>query len=322
MNKIKITLAAFAIIAATALSAQSLTDVNTKFTEAAAAMTAKDFAKAIALFDQVINEGGTVEGAEELVSGAQKYLPQAIFRYGGSEFQKGNLDEALAQFSKAATVAEQYGEVGVLNSARTWIGRTVLKQGADAFNNKDYATAAAIFEKGYQGNPNDTDVALNLAMSYSEMGDSIKGNAVYKNIIALDGENSRFKEAVERAKKEFTNYNLIWASASVQEKDYEGALHAVDNILAVLPVSPEATMLRLQTYNTMKNYAKMIELGDATVAAQTTDEMKSAANFLVGVAYQNTENYAKATEYYKKVTIGNDVEMAKTQIAELAKIKK
>jgi tetratricopeptide (TPR) repeat protein len=322
MNKIKIILVAFAIIAVGNISAQSLTDINTKFSEAAAAMSAKDFTKAATLFQQVIDEGTTVEGAEEMVLGAQKYLPQAFFVQGGTAFQQGKLDEALAKFTQAAAFAEEYGQVGVLNNARTWIGRTVLKEGADAFNNKDYATAAAIFEKGYAGNPNDTGVALNLAMSYSEMGEYVKGNEVYKGIIALEGQNSRFDEAVARAKSEFTTYNLLRASNSVQDKAYEDALAATEDIIAVLPDSPEATMLRLQTYNTLKNYAKVIELGDATADAQLSDEMKSSANFLIGAAYQNTENYAKATEYYQKVTAGDNVAAAKAQIAELAKIKK
>ncbi|MDR0907405.1 MAG: tetratricopeptide repeat protein [Rikenellaceae bacterium] len=322
MNKIKFTLAVFAIFAVTAISAQSLTDINTKFSEAAAAMGAKDFAKAATLFEQVIDEGLDVEGAEEMVLGAKKYLPQAIFVQGGAAFQKGSLDDALAKFSQAASLAELYGEVGVLNNARTWIGRTVLKQGADAFNNKDYATAATIFQKGYEGNPNDTAVALNLAMSYSEMGDYAKGNEVYQSIIALEGENSRFDEAVARAKSEFVTYNLVRASKSAQDKAYDEAITATEDILAVLPANPEAMMLRLQTYNSTKNYPKVIELGDATAAAQTDAALKSVANFLVGAAYQNSENYGKATEYYQKVTAGDNVAAAKAQIAELAKITK
>jgi tetratricopeptide (TPR) repeat protein len=321
MNKIKFMLAAVAIMAVGVLSAQSLTDINTKFSEAAAAMGAKDFGKAATLFEQVIDEGLDVEGAEELVAGAKKYLPNAIFRLGGSAVQQGKFDEAVAKFTQAANLAELYGEVGVLNNARAWIGKTVLQQGADAFNNKDYATAAAIFQKGYDGNPNDTAVALNLAMSYSEMGDYAKGNEVYKNIVALEGQNSSFDEPVARAKQEFVTYNLIRASKSAQDKAYDEAIAATEEILAVLPANPEAEMLRLQTYNNTKNYAKVIEFGDATAAAQTTDELKSAANFLIGAAYQNTENYAKATEYYQKVTAGDNVAAAKAQIAELAKIK-
>lgn len=318
MNRLKIFLSVFALMTAGVLSAQDLTSIQTKFSDAAAAMQSRDFSKAGTLFEQVIDEGMDIEGAEELVAGAKKYLPSAIFRIGGAAFQGGNLDDALASFSKAAELAELYGDVKVLNDSRLWIGRTVTRQGADAFNNKDYATAAAIFQKGYEASPNDTGVALNLALSYSELGEYAKGNDVYKSIIALEGQNSRFDEAVAEAKQKFTDYNLFRASESAQAKNYQEALAAAEDVLAVLPNSPEAAMLRLQTYNNMKDYNKVIELGDAAVSAQTDPVQVSAANFLVGVAYQNKENKAKAIEYYNKVD-GAQAAAAKAQIAELSK---
>ncbi len=322
MNRIKIILAAFALVAAGTVSAQTLTDVNAKFTEAATAMQAKDFNKAIPLFEQVIDEGLDIEGAESLVAGAKKYLPQAVFVSGGMAFQQDKLDVALANFTKAADLAELYGEVGILTNARSWIGKTVMKQGADAFNNKDYAAAAAIFQKGYDANPNDMDVALNLAMSYSELKEYDKGNEVYNGIIALEGQDPRFDEAVATAKEQFTNYNMFRASECAQNKDYAGALTAADDVLSVIPNSPEASMLRLQTFNSQKDYNRVIEFGDATAALQTDPEQQSSANFLVGAAFQNKENYAKAIEYYKKVTAGANAETAKAQITELAKLNK
>ena len=318
MSKIKIILAAFALVTAGTVSAQDLTEVTAKFTEAATAMQAKNYNTAIPLFEQVIDEGMDVEGAESLVAGAKKYLPQALFVSGGMAFQQDRLDDALANFAKAADLAELYGEVGVLNNARSWIGKTVMKQGADAFNSKDYTTAAAIFQKGYEASPNDTDVALNLALSYSELGEYDKGNEVYKSIIALEGQNSRFDEAVATAKEQFTNYNMYRASESAKNKNYAGALAAADDVLAVLPGNPQAMLLRLQTYNSMKDYNKVIEAGDATIALQTDPGAVSEANFLVGVAYQNKENKAKAIEYYKKVD-GDQSAAAKAQITELQK---
>jgi tetratricopeptide (TPR) repeat protein len=322
MKKTKFVLAAAALLIAGTVSAQSLTDVNTKFGEAAAAMGAKDFNKAIPLFEQVIAEGMDIEGAESLVAGAKQNLPVAIFQTGGAAFQGGNLDQALAAFSRAADLAELYGNVQVLNNARTWIGRTVLKQGADAFNNKDYATAAAIFQKGYEGNPNDTDVAMNLAMSYIGMGDFAKGNEVYRAVMALGDQDSRFAEVAVKAKQRFSEDNIVRATEAAQASDYAGAVSITDEIIATLPDDALAHMTRLQAYNILKDYAKMIESGDAAIAAQTADEGRSLANFLVGAAYQNIENAAKAIEYYRQVTVGGNVAAAKAQITELQKVLK
>ncbi|MDR2912145.1 MAG: tetratricopeptide repeat protein [Alistipes sp.] len=322
MNRLKIALAAIAIVAAGTVAAQDLTSVNAKYAEAAAAIQAKNFAAAVPLFEQVISEGADIEGAEAMVTGAKQNLPVATYQMGGSAFQGGRLDEALASFTKAAEVAELYGNAAVLNNARTWIGRTVLRQGADAFNAKDYAAAAAIFQKGYEGNPNDTAVAMNLAMSYIGMGDYEKGNEIYRAVIALGGTDSRFAEAAAKASEQFTSDNLVRASEAAKAQDFDGAIAATDEIIASVPAAALAHLTRLQAYNSQKNYAKVIETGEAAAAAQTTDEDRSAVNFLVGAAYQNTEAYPAAIEAYRKVTAGPNAAAARAQITELQKVVK
>ncbi len=322
MKKLKIVLAAAALVVAGSLSAQTVADLSAKLTEAADAAKAKNFAAAIPIFEEIIDKGLDIEGAETFVAQAKQLLPTAVFQVGGSAFQGGRLDDALASFTKAAELAELYGNVQVLNNARTWIGRTVLKQGADAFNAKDYANAAAIFQKGYDGNPNDTTVALNLAMSYSGLKDFAKSGEIYKNIIALGEQDERFAEAATTARENFSLDVLEWALESAKAGDYQTAVDATENLLAVIPADPAANLTRLQAYNSMKNYAKVIELGDAAAEAQTDEENRSTVNFLVAAAYQNRENYAKAIEYYGKVNAGGNVAAAKAQITELQKVVK
>jgi tetratricopeptide (TPR) repeat protein len=263
-----------------------------------------------------------VDGAESLVEGAKQALPIAIFQSGGGAFQGGRLDEALAHFSKAAEMAELYGNIQILNNARTWIGRTVLRQGADAFNAKDYATAASIFQKGYEGNPNDMDVAKNLAMSYIGMGDYAKGNDIYRAMIALAETDSRFAAAAAEATTKFTEDNLFRASEAAKNENFGEAIAATDEIIATIPAEPIAHMIRLQAYNSQKNYARIAELGEAAATAQTTAEAISDAWYLVGAAYQNMQNLPRAIEAYGKVTTGGNVASAKAQIAELQKVGK
>lgn len=322
MNKFKIVLTAMALVGAASLSAQDLSDLTAKYSEAAEALKVRNFTAAVPLFEQVIDAGEDIEGAESIVAGAKQALPQAVFLTGGAAFQGGKLDDALASFTKAATLAELYGNAGVLNNSRMWIGRTVLKQGADAYNAKDYAAAAAIFQKGYDGNPKDTAVAMNLARSYIGLGDYAKGNEVYRAVIALGQGDSRFAEAAAAATASFTEDNIFRAAEAAKNNDFAGAITAADDVIATIPADPVAHMTRLQAYNSTKNYAKVVELGDDAVAAQTTDEGRSGANFLVGAAYQNQSNWAKALEYYRRVTAGPNVAAAKAQVTELQKVVK
>ncbi len=256
MKMLKIALVATALVVACNVSAQDLTAVNAKFSEAAEALKAKNFIAAIPLFEAVIDEGLETDGAEELVVEAKKHLPTAVFQVGGQQFRGGKLDEALASFSRAAELAELYGNVSVMNNARTWIGRTVLRQGADAFNAKDYATAAAIFAKGYAGNPNDTAVAMNLAMSYIGMGDYTKGNEVYRAVMALGEQDSRFAEAAAQAAAKFSEDNLIRANEAAQAQDLVSALAALDEILSAIPADEKATAMKTQIVEFQKAAAQ------------------------------------------------------------------
>jgi tetratricopeptide (TPR) repeat protein len=322
MNKFKIALVAAVLAAAGTVSAQDLTSVNAKYAEAAEAMKTKNFANAATLFEQVINEGMDIDGAEAMVTGAKQYLPTAIFQSGLPMAQGGKLDEALATFTRAAELSELYGNVATLNNSRTMIGRVVMMQGAEAFNSKDYATAAAIFQKGYDANPNDTALGLNLALSYSGLKDFAKSGEIYKNIIALGEKDSRFAENAAKARENWSLDALEKASESAKAGDYQAAIDAADELLAVMPGDAALQLTRLQAYNSMKNYSRVIELGETAAAAQTGDEARSDVWYLVGAAYQNQQNLPQAIAAYGKVTTGGNVAAAKAQVAELQKVGK
>jgi tetratricopeptide (TPR) repeat protein len=322
MKKLKIALAAVALFAAGTLSAQDLASLTAKLTEAAEAVKAKNYAAAVPLFEAVIADGMDIDGAEPVVAGAKQALPQAIYRMGGAAVQAGKHDEALAAFTKAAELSELYGNVAVLNNARNWISRTVMMQGASAFNAKDYAAAAEIFQKGYDANPNDTALGMNLAMSYSGLKEFSKSAPIYIHIIELAAGDNRFAADAAKARENYSLDVLEKASESAKAGDFDAAIAATDELLAVMPEDAPAQLTRLQAYNSLKNYAKVTELGEAAATAQTTPEAVSDVWYLVGAAYQNMQNLPQAIAAYGKVTAGDNVAAAKTQITELQKVTK
>ena len=321
MKRMKCLLAALAAMMVTlGVSAQTVDEVNAKFNEAAALVNGKKYADAIPVLNQVVEMGLKVPEAMETVTNAQKLIPVCYYMKGGMQMQSGKFDEALADFQTAAEKGELYGDPATAQKAKNWISKLYTKMAADAFNNKDYAKAAEIFAKGYAANPKDTDLALNLAKSYCEMGDTTNGYKTYREIIALEAVNpGKYKEAVDAAKADLATYMLIEASKAAEAKDYDKVYAVIGALLAVDPTSATGTMMLIQTATNQQDWAKVIANGEAAANAQTTPEMKSDAYFLLGAAYQNTENKAKAIEYYKLVTAGNNVETAKTQITNLSK---
>ncbi len=316
MNKIKLfATLAVALFASATLSAQDVASVTAKYNEAVQKVQAKDYNAAITILDETINMGLETEGAEETVDLAQKLLPACYFQSGLGLVKAGKLDESLERFNKAAQMGELYGDTKNMRNANTMIARVYTMKGADAFNNKDYATAASIFANGYAANPNDTKLALNLAMSYCEMGDLTKGGEVYKQIMGLT--HSKYDADKAKAKESFTNYLLIAASNNAAESKFDEALVYTSEIIAMDSLSAVGNKLMVQLYNSKQDYAKVGELGGVAAALQATPEEQSDLYYMQGAALSNTDKLTEAIEAYKKVTAGNNVANAAEQIKAL-----
>ena len=319
MNRIKFFMAAVAaLFIAVGAGAQDVNAVIDKYNQAAEVLQAKDYEKALSLLNEVVAEGLEAgPDAAEVVSNAQKLMPACYFRIGLVKAKDLKWDEAIDSFTKASEMGELYGDITSMRNANTMIARAYTAMGADAFNDKDYAKAAEIFAKGYEANPNDTALALNLAMSYCEMGDTEQGFKIYNRIMSLPAD--KYKDAIDEAKTKIGYYQSIEVSKAIEAQDYDKAFEMMDAILAENAANPVISMMYIQTATNQKQWDKVIAKGEAAAAAQSSDELRSDAYFLLGAAYQNKENKAKAIENYRKVTAGGNVATAKAQIAALSK---
>ncbi len=320
MKKIKFLLAAAALFAATGLSAQTVSEVNTKYNEAAALIQAKDFGAAIPVLEQTIEMGlNAGADASATVQQAQKLLPTCYFQYGLSLCMQNRFDEALTVLDSAVQYAELFQDVKVLGNSRKLISQTYTVMGADAFNNQQWDKAIEIFSKGYEANPTDTDLALYLAESYAASGDYENGMKIYRDIVELESRHSRYKEPADAAREKIVYYQTIRASEAVEAGNIEEAYTVLGDILSVDPDNAAASLMRIQVATNNKDWARVIEWGDAAAEAQTNTADRSDIYYMLGAAYQNSENKDAAVATYRKVTEGDNVANAKAQIEILTK---
>lgn len=302
------------------VNAQSYDDVVDKYNAAAELVGAKKYAEAIPALEAVVKDGQEVGGdAAEIVVNAQKLIPACYLRLGGAAAQQQNWDQAIENLSKAAELGELYGDINTARNANNMVSKVYSAAAADAFNNKDYAKAVEIFAKGYEANPTDTDLALNLAMSYGELGDLENAAKIYGEVIELEDRHSKYKEPAATAREKLGYYMSLEVQKAIEAKDMDKAYGLMENILASNPDNALVGMMMIQTANNNKNWDKLITYGEKAAEAQDTPELKSNAYFLLGVAYQNKNNNAKAVENYRKVTAGPNVGAAKEQITALNK---
>ena len=204
----KLLVSVIALFGAVSLSAQ---DVTAIYNEAAAAFGAKNFTEAATKFEQVIDQGMDNESAASMVATAKSTLPKCYFMLGGGALKTKNYDEALKNFEKSAELAELYGDMNQMAKSNGWVAKIDQIQGGDAINNKDYATASEIYAKGYAADPDNTGMALNLAMSYCEMamssGDMTqyeKGMEIYEAVAAKT--HPKYAEDAAKAKEDMALY--------------------------------------------------------------------------------------------------------------------
>ena len=312
----------FALLAVGFASAQS--EVIAKFNEGAKAVQAKNYASAITLFETVIDKGMDSEDNTVLncVATAKKYLPTCYQGVGLTAASQKNYDKAIEYLTKAAETAELYGNTTAKTKANTILAKVYQVQGGEAFNTKDYATAAAVFEKGYAANPRNAEMALNLATSYCELGKYDEGMAIYDKICKMPAD--KYADAIAKATANKALYTNNKVASMQQAGDFDGVIAMAEKLAATAPAL--AAKIRIEAYNGKKDYAKVIALGESTAAAQTTDEDKSAIYFLVGAAHNAKYNASgnkdvasreKAIAALKKVTAGASLEAAKAALAGL-----
>lgn len=312
--------AAAALLLAGSAAAQTNNEVIAKYNEAAGLIQKKQYAEAITALNQTIEMGLAAGGdAVTTVQQAQKLLPACYFRKGLGFAQQGKFEDAIVEFGTAIETGQLYGDASSVRNAQDFLAKSYIALGADAFNSKDYPKAAEIFAKGYAINPNNTDLAMNLAMSYCEMGDYAQGVPIYENVIALGDKHSRFQAAADEAREKLSYYLILAASNAAAEGKADEAYAYIDQLLTIEPQDAEANMLRLQLATNNQAWDKIIEWGEAAAEAQTDPALKSDAYFLLGAAYQNKENKAKAIETYRKVTSGSHAATAREQIELLSK---
>ena len=320
MKKLFVTM--FALLSVAAVSAQS--EVIAKFNDGAKAVQAKNYASAITLFEQVIDKGMDSEDNTVLncVATAKKYLPVCYQGVGLSAASQKNYTKAIEYLTKAADTAELYGNTQAKQKANMILAKVYQVQGGEAFNAKDYATAASVFEKGYAANPRNTEMALNLATSYCELGKYDEGMAIYDKICKMPAD--KYAAAIAKAEANKKQYTLIQIALMQAEKKWDEVIVMTDKLQAMDPAAAEE--IRLKAYSGKKDYTKVIELGETAAAAQTSGVAKSDIYFLLGAAYNDKYNASgnkdiasrdKAIAALKKVTEGTSVEAAKAALAGL-----
>ena len=302
-----------ALMGATTLFAQ--TDVVATFQQGVANAKAQNYNEAIAQFQEIIDASWDIEepdaNQQKAIVGSKKFIVSCYNKMGIAAVNAKNYEEAVANFSEAANLAELYEDVAAMNKNRALVGQVYQVQGADAFNSEDYATAIEVFSKGYAADPRNTEMALNLAESYFKSDMYQEGMKICTKIAGMNAD--KFAEAIAAAQEKMHMYTNNEVAKLQMANDYDGIIVMAEQ----LDDKAMAAKITLQAYYGKKDFNKMIELSESALAAQATDEGRSDIYYLLGVAYNEKEQFDEAVAAMKNVTAGANVANAQAVIAAL-----
>ena len=302
-----------ALLGATSLYAQ--TDVVATFQQGLGNAKSGNFTEAISQFEAVIDASYDIDepdaNQQKAIAGSKKFMVTCYNKMGVAAVNAKSYDEAIEHFTNAANYAELYEDVAAMNKNKSLIGQVYQVQGADAFNSEDYATAIAVFSKGFEADPRNTDMALNLAESYFRSDMYQDGMRICTSIAGLNAD--KYAEAIAEAQAKMDMYTNNEVAKLQMANDYDGIIAMAEQ----LDDAAMAQKITMQAYYGKKNYAKMVELSEAAIAAQTTDEGRSDVYYLLGVAYNEMEQFDNAIAAMKNVTAGANVANAQAVITAL-----
>jgi tetratricopeptide (TPR) repeat protein len=311
----KLIMTVVALMGATSLFAQ--TDMLATFQQGTANAKAGNYDEAIAQFQSVVEASFDLDeldaNQQKALAGSKKFIVTCYNRMGNAAVAAKEYEKAIECYTNAANTAELYEDVANMSKNKSMIGQVYQVQGAEAFNSEDYATAIAIFSKGYEADPRNTAMALNLAESYFRSNIYQEGMKVCSAIAALNPD--KYAEAIAEAQSKMVMYTNNEVAKLQMANDYDGIIA----MAAEMEDTAMAQKVTMQAYYGKKDFAKMVELSEAAIAAQTTDEGRSDVYYLLGVAYNEMEQFDNAVAAMKNVTAGTNVANAQAVIAALQK---
>lgn len=294
--------------------------VNEKFNEAAQMANERNYQGAIKSLESTIDMAlDAGEGAVETLQQAQMLLPKMYFQLGMSQVREKNFEAAVKTLLTTEELADLNGDMMTMRQASRLISNAYMAMGVNSFNDKDYAKALEVFNLGYKQDPQNFTLALYTAKSYAELDSVMVAADIYRTIIEAGQANPKFKKEADQASSDLKTYMLVASSKAAQESNLDAVIAYTDQVLMVMPMDPESNLMAVQLANNLKKYDVVIERGAQAAEAQLDEERKSEVYLMLGVAYQNKGNKAKALEYLSKVTAGDKVAEAKSIITEINK---
>ena len=297
MMKKMILVLATALLSAGIMSAQDLAQATEMYNNGANALTTGDKKSALEYFQKAYEMGKAIgDEAEELVKNCKQAIPTVMLSMAKELSNNKEYDNALERLQAAITVAKDFAVSEVEEEATSLLPQIELMKDMDAandaFNAKDLAGAAALYNKVLEADPSNGPASIRLVQCLANAGKIDEAKAALATAEA-NGQG-------ENAKKVIGGALLKVAASDLKEKKFAEALANAVQVNDYME-NAQAYLVAGQASQQLKTNADAIKYFEQYLAAAPTAKNANAITFTVGALYQGAGNKAKALENYKKV---------------------
>ena len=297
MMKKMILVLATALLSAGIMSAQDLAQATELYNNGANALTTGDKKSALEYFQKAYEMGKAIgDEAEELVKNCKQAIPTVMLSMAKELSNNKEYDNALERLQAAITVAKDFAVSEVEEEATSLLPQIELMKDMDAandaFNAKDLAGAAALYNKVLEADPSNGPASIRLVQCLANAGKIDEAKAALATAEA-NGQG-------ENAKKVIGGALLKVAASDLKEKKFAEALANAVQVNDYTE-NAQAFLVAGQASQQLKKNADAIKYFEQYLEAAPNAKNANAITFTLGALYQGANNKTKALENYKKV---------------------
>ena len=297
MMKKLILVLATALLSAGIMSAQDLAQATEMYNNGANALTTGDKKSALEYFQKAYEMGKAIgDEAEELVKNCKQAIPTVMLSMAKELSNNKEYDNALERLQAAITVAKDFAVSEVEEEATSLLPQIELMKDMDAandaFNAKDLAGAAALYNKVLEADPSNGPASIRLVQCLANAGKIDEAKAALATAEA-NGQG-------ENAKKVIGGALLKVAASDLKEKKFAEALANAVQVNDYME-NAQAFLVAGQASQQLKKNADAIKYFEQYLEAAPNAKNANAITFTLGALYQGANNKTKALENYKKV---------------------
>lgn len=276
-----------------AASAQDLASVTEAYNNAATLLNDGNKEAAVEAFQAVLTQAAALgdEGAE-IANNCKGVIPDLLLSIGKGKANEKATDAAIEFFQKAAAVAAEYGNDEVAVEAKDLIPQVLLQAATTLLNAKDYAAAAAAYQKVIDVDPENGMAFLRMGMAYASAGDQDAAVAALESAVQFGQE--------ANAKKQLSNIFLKVAAAAQKAKDNQGALEAAQKSVEYLDNATGQKLIGI-TALALKQNAVAAEGFEAYLAQTPDAKDKVQITYQLATALLGAGQNDKACGYFKQI---------------------